>query len=254
MAIEMGDEFGEEVVIFGDLFGGFACVRHDCELRKSYIGDLKKLEGASSSRGGSPKYLSIVCAAPPKERYFGLASWQPREFEAQFIQHQRKGTSSDTQTPRHLYTSNILPNLTMSLPFLQPRALPRPSTIRQFLRYSTSAPKPYRVLLSPSNQLPVYQQSKRGGNKLQTKIKNITGDIQKLRADLQKLLEVEDEKEVQIKAVVEGQIIVKVCLRSFYLAIWLGGMGLWMVGLSEGDWELWVPFIEQSARRGNTTS
>lgn len=115
----------------------------------------------------------------------------------------------------------------MSLSFLQPRALPRPSTIRQFLRYSsTSAPKPYKVLLSPSNQLPVYQQSKRGGNKLQTKIKNITGDIQQLRSDLQILLEVADEKEVQIKAVVEGQIIVKVCRGSFYCFFFGLGRGL----------------------------
>lgn len=44
MAIEVGDEFGEEVVLFGDIFGGSACVRHDCELRKLYVGDLKKLE------------------------------------------------------------------------------------------------------------------------------------------------------------------------------------------------------------------
>ncbi|CAG8983239.1 hypothetical protein HYALB_00002675 [Hymenoscyphus albidus] len=99
----------------------------------------------------------------------------------------------------------------MSFPFLRPSALPRPSTILQFLRHSTSliSRKPYQVLLSPSNQLPVYQHTKRGGNKLETKIKNIMGDIQQLRADLRKLLAVEDEKEVQIKAVVEGQIIVK---------------------------------------------
>ncbi|CAG8950811.1 hypothetical protein HYFRA_00003027 [Hymenoscyphus fraxineus] len=100
----------------------------------------------------------------------------------------------------------------MSLPFLRPSALPRPSTILQFLRHSSTSPnsrKPYQVLLSHSNQLPVYQHSKGGGNKLETKIKNITGDIQQLRADLRKLLAVEDEKEVRIKAVVEGQIVVK---------------------------------------------
>lgn len=129
---------------------------------------------------------------------------------------------------------------TMSLPFLRPSRLPRPSTIRQFLRatntrtYSTpstpstsetpsstpSSPptpstKPYRVLLSPSNQYPVYQISKRGGNKHETKIKNIQGDIQALRSDLQELLSEEGKEKVDVMLKnVNGQLVVKVCLHS----------------------------------------
>jgi large subunit ribosomal protein L49 len=133
----------------------------------------------------------------------------------------------------------------MSLPFLRPSGLPRPSTIRQFLKISsvrsysapttpgttplstaktsvTSSPsaspadslkpsKPYRVLLSPSNQYPVYQISKRGGNMHLTKIKNIQGDIQALRNDLQEFLrEPGGEKgEVTVRNIT-GQIVVKV--------------------------------------------
>ncbi|EHL02517.1 putative 54S ribosomal protein IMG2, mitochondrial [Glarea lozoyensis 74030] len=122
----------------------------------------------------------------------------------------------------------------MSLPFLRPSSLPRPSTIRQFLRatntrtYSTpstpstpepttstpspinASTKPYRVLLSPSNQYPVYQISKRGGNKHETKIKNIQGDVQALRSDLQELLSEEGKEKVDVMLKnSNGQLVVK---------------------------------------------
>jgi large subunit ribosomal protein L49 len=127
----------------------------------------------------------------------------------------------------------------MSLSFLRPVALPRPATIRQFFKisnarsYSTlltseapvsttestpsplagpAAPsKPYRVLLSPSNHYPIYQISKRGGNKHETKVKNIQGDIQALRNDLQELLsEPGKEKATVLLNSVTGQLVVKV--------------------------------------------
>jgi large subunit ribosomal protein L49 len=127
----------------------------------------------------------------------------------------------------------------MSLSFLRPARLPRPSTIRQFLKISnvrnystptssgTPAPtiqstpptkaapakpsKPYRVLLSPSNQYPVYQDTKRGGNKQETKIKNIQGDIQAMRRDLQELLSEPGKAQVDVTIKdISGQLVVRV--------------------------------------------
>jgi len=132
----------------------------------------------------------------------------------------------------------------MSLSFLRPMALPRPSTLKHFLglaRASTTAtspagpassipplakpaaskskptpsnpatvpavPKPYRVTRTGTNGLPVYLLSKRGGNLKQTKLRRIEGNINVLRTDLQKALGLE-EKDVMINQLTQ-QIIVK---------------------------------------------
>ncbi len=47
---------------------------------------------------------------------------------------------------------------------------------------------PYHVHRTASQQLPVYQLSKRGGNLRQTRIRKIDGDVIKLRNDMQKAL------------------------------------------------------------------
>jgi large subunit ribosomal protein L49 len=120
----------------------------------------------------------------------------------------------------------------MPLLFLRPMALPRPSTIHCFLgiaKASTTAtsassspvppppaqaatpakPKPYRITLTPSKNLPVYTLAKRGGNMKLTKVRRIEGDVTALRNDLRAALEL-DEKEVTINQLTR-QIIVKVC-------------------------------------------
>ncbi|KAH6677242.1 mitochondrial large subunit ribosomal protein-domain-containing protein [Halenospora varia] len=110
-------------------------------------------------------------------------------------------------------------SISTPLLFLRPRALPRTSTIQYFLRssYSTTttptspssettqyyansshAPKPYRVLLSPSDNLPVYTMKKAGGNRLLTKIKHVEGDIEALKRDIGVALGMEGHKEVVV--------------------------------------------------------
>ncbi|TVY49182.1 54S ribosomal protein IMG2, mitochondrial [Lachnellula cervina] len=114
----------------------------------------------------------------------------------------------------------------LSLSFLRPRALPRPSTINHFLgaarasttaSSSTPAPslttaispsKPYRIALTKSKEYPVYHLNKRGGNMHITKIKHIEGDIDALKADLQRTLKLQDAKDVVINQLTR-HIIVK---------------------------------------------
>ncbi|CZR64261.1 uncharacterized protein PAC_14159 [Phialocephala subalpina] len=108
----------------------------------------------------------------------------------------------------------------MSLTFLRPMGLPRPSTINRFLgvgRISTAtasksvskppppSPKPtkatnssppsgissietkvytYRITRTPSNNYPIYAMAKRGGNMKLTKIRRIEGDVNAFRRDL----------------------------------------------------------------------
>ncbi|CAD0010957.1 unnamed protein product [Aureobasidium pullulans] len=105
------------------------------------------------------------------------------------------------------------------MPFLRPLGPPRPATVRQFLRFSTStirsdrvsqkdapatletptlpeseiAPNlPYFVTRTPSNELPIYTLRKRGGNMRLTRVKKIDGNIDVLRDALQMELGVPD--------------------------------------------------------------
>lgn len=126
----------------------------------------------------------------------------------------------------------------MNLSFLRPLALPRAATLRAFLTITTaSAPKPtpipiiissstttpftpasgpqssssnlpYHVQRTPSNSLPIYLLWKRGGNMHQTKVRKITGDVLRLRQDLQDFLGA-DKTEVVVNSLTR-QIIVKV--------------------------------------------
>lgn len=76
---------------------------------------------------------------------------------------------------------------------------------------------PYFVRRTPSNQLPVYLETKAGGTKRLTKIQKTEGDLEALRSDLARALDVEESgssqpkknSEVTINAT-NGHIIVKV--------------------------------------------
>lgn len=52
---------------------------------------------------------------------------------------------------------------------------------------------PYFVRRTPSNQLPVYLETKAGGTKRLTKIQKTEGDLEALRSDLAKALNLEEE-------------------------------------------------------------
>lgn len=72
---------------------------------------------------------------------------------------------------------------------------------------------PYFVRRTPSNKLPVYLETKAGGTKRLTKIQKTEGDLEALKSDLAKALNLETgskKPEVTINSTT-GHIIVKVC-------------------------------------------
>lgn len=75
----------------------------------------------------------------------------------------------------------------------------------------TPPPLPYYVYRTASQQLPVYQIAKRGGNLHQTRIRKINGDVKKLRDDIQKALELK-EGNIAINSIT-GHITIKVFSR-----------------------------------------
>jgi Mitochondrial large subunit ribosomal protein (Img2) len=77
---------------------------------------------------------------------------------------------------------------------------------------------PYFVRRTPSNQLPVYLVTKAGGTKKLTKIQKTEGDLEALKSDLARALNVDSDAskskkkpEVTINQL-NGHIIVKVCV------------------------------------------
>lgn len=134
-------------------------------------------------------------------------------------------------TPQDTIKSNLY-SPSMSMPFLRPLGLPRPSTLTRFLGIarasttaasataapSTSAPvKPYRVERTGTKNLPVYLLSKRGGNLKQTKVRRIEGNINVLRTELQEALGLEKE-DVVINQLTQ-QIIIKVGFMKLHFEI-----------------------------------
>ena len=92
----------------------------------------------------------------------------------------------------------------------------------------TSTPQPalsalpqlrFHVARTPSNQLPVYQDSKRGGNLHQTLIRKISGDARALREDIREHLGLQD-KDVVVNPVT-GHVVVKVGLSSLAKLCWV---------------------------------
>ncbi|KAI9707141.1 MAG: hypothetical protein M1836_000101 [Candelina mexicana] len=110
-----------------------------------------------------------------------------------------------------------------SMPFLRPLGLPRRSILNHFKQLSctakaqreipehednnsalksvmdasppevpppTASPEPYIVHRTPSRQLPIYLDAKRGGNLHQTRIRKIEGNITELRNQLQQALQI----------------------------------------------------------------
>jgi len=116
----------------------------------------------------------------------------------------------------------------LHLDFLRPSALPRISTFQRFLttsktpdpsastvaseselaqvEISPSSPLPYRILRTPSNQLPIYLLAKRGGNLKQTRLRKIEGNISLLRTHLQQALGLE-QKDVAVNQLTRHIII-----------------------------------------------
>ncbi|KAH7382891.1 mitochondrial large subunit ribosomal protein-domain-containing protein [Cadophora sp. MPI-SDFR-AT-0126] len=91
-------------------------------------------------------------------------------------------TQTRTQTPTSSATSSSSP------------ARPPPS-------------KPYRLIRTPSNKLPIYLLWKRGGNKKLTRVRKIEGDVNVLKTDLQVALGVK-EGDVTVNQLAR-QVIVK---------------------------------------------
>lgn len=67
---------------------------------------------------------------------------------------------------------------------------------------------PYFVQRTPSNLLPVYKETKRGGNLRLTKVRKISGDVKRLHNDLKAYLDL-SEAEITINSVTQN-IIAKV--------------------------------------------
>ncbi|CZS97982.1 related to mitochondrial 60s ribosomal protein [Rhynchosporium agropyri] len=127
----------------------------------------------------------------------------------------RKASTSKTTTT----ASTSSPSLTATP---SSSASPEPSSIISAAKTAPSAPlKPYFVLRTPSNQLPVYQLAKRGGNMKLTRVRKIEGDVNALRNDLQKELGMSD-KEVVVNQLTR-QVMVKGHMKSqiekFFLSL-----------------------------------
>lgn len=78
---------------------------------------------------------------------------------------------------------------------------------------------PYFVRRTPSNKLPVYLETKAGGTKRLTKIQKTEGDLEALKSDLAKALNLETgskKPEITINSTT-GHIIVKVCRDQDFL-------------------------------------
>ncbi|KAK0113778.1 hypothetical protein ONS95_014027 [Cadophora gregata] len=74
--------------------------------------------------------------------------------------------------------------------------------------YTKTAPlKPYRLVRTPSNKLPIYLLWKAGGNKKLTRVRKIEGDVNMLKTDLQVALGMK-EGDVTVNQLAR-QVIVK---------------------------------------------
>ncbi|KAH6721195.1 mitochondrial large subunit ribosomal protein-domain-containing protein [Leptodontidium sp. MPI-SDFR-AT-0119] len=105
--------------------------------------------------------------------------------------------NSSTSTSSSPTTSTLSPSSTAA-----PTSTPTPTPA------SPASPlKPYLLLRTPSNKLPIYHLSKRGGNKKLTRVRKIEGDVNMLRQDLQKELGM-GEKDVVVNQLTR-QVIVK---------------------------------------------
>lgn len=80
--------------------------------------------------------------------------------------------------------------------------------LRHHVQQEPEQTLPYHIHRTASQQLPVYHDSKRGGNLLQTKIRNISGNIEPLRHAVQRALGLGDEQIVINR--LTGHIIIKV--------------------------------------------
>ncbi|KAL2072407.1 hypothetical protein VTL71DRAFT_11750 [Oculimacula yallundae] len=110
----------------------------------------------------------------------------------------KASTSTSTST-----TASTLP----SSPSAAASSSPISSTLSTPTAPATTPLKPYLIVRTPSNQLPIYHLAKRGGNKKLTRVRKIEGDVNMLRSDLQAELGM-SEKDVVVNQLTR-QVIVK---------------------------------------------
>ncbi|KAK3070795.1 hypothetical protein LTR53_009829 [Teratosphaeriaceae sp. CCFEE 6253] len=137
----------------------------------------------AASRRASPSYPpnTLTSLPRPKESRASHRSSQPRAARAYPTRH-----------PTHT-------------PAPHPQLAPQPVTP---LPTEKCAPNlPYFVTRTPSNELPVYQLRKRGGNLKLTKVRKVDGDRAVLREELQGVLGL-TEKDAVVNAVT-GHVMLK---------------------------------------------
>lgn len=138
----------------------------------------------------------------PTQQYRTFLAKLTRRFPASAPSAQSPITHAEAET--HSSSSSSPPS--SSTPSSQPQEKNTPLQLTNL---------PYFVRRTPSNQLPVYLETKAGGTKRLTKIQKTEGDLEVLRSDLAKALNLEsDESQPKKKSEVtinqlNGHIIVK---------------------------------------------
>jgi len=135
-----------------------------------------------ASQTASPSYPppSVRSLPRPKESHASHRASQPvkaRNYPDRVANQKTLFPKADRGPPRPLPESQVAPNL------------------------------PYFVTRTPSNELPIYTLTKRGGNLLQTRVKKIDGNVDILRDALQAVLRV-PENECVINRTT-GHVVIK---------------------------------------------
>ncbi|PWW74925.1 hypothetical protein C7212DRAFT_207641 [Tuber magnatum] len=79
--------------------------------------------------------------------------------------------------------------------------------VDEYVVKRTPKPLPYFVYRTENNNLPVYQEYKAGGNKLQTRIRRVEGDLRFLRNQIENAFQMQ-KGQVKINSLA-GHVIVK---------------------------------------------
>lgn len=101
-----------------------------------------------------------------------------------------------------------------------PSLTPPPQSINQSTAPANTLPPPlpYHVHRTASQQLPIYQLAKRGGNLHQTRIRKIEGDVEKLKDEVTRALGIREDLVVINR--LTGHIVIKVRQRNVCGACW----------------------------------
>jgi len=124
-------------------------------------------------------------------------------------------------------------SITASKLATSPPPPPASSRTAQPLAVKPPPPLAYHVHRTASQQLPIYQLAKRGGNLHQTRIRKIEGDAESLRNEIRTALELKEELVVINR--LTGHIIIKVrgdtgrkphgCGLDYIPGVWKTGTG-----------------------------